>query len=272
MNWHETIEYIRNEPKYESLVKETYIDKNLIENIQAFLKSDEFSATLAFLKDNNILPGCTILDVGAGNGISSLSFSLSGYSVTALEPDLSDTVGAGAIEWLKNHYGLTNLNIITSFGEEMPFEDNTFDLVYARQVMHHAFNLPQFAKSMYRVVKKGKFLITIRDHVISNDQEKEKFLRLHPLHKYYGGENAFKLTEYTGALQDAGFIIKETLGPVDSIINLSPWSKERLKNILKDKFGSVLTLSPILNLGWYLNKLRLKKLPGRLYSILAQKP
>lgn len=271
MNWHETIEYIRNEPKYESLVKETYIDKDLLENIRTFLKSDEFSATLALLKDNNILPGSTILDVGAGNGISSISFSLSGYSVTALEPDLSDTVGAGAIEWLKNHYGLKNLNIITSFGEEMPFEDNTFDLVYARQVMHHAYNLAQFAKSMHRVVKKGNFLLTVRDHVISNEQEKKKFLQFHPLHKFYGGENAFKLNEYTDALLDAGFTIKETLGPVDSPINLSPWSKERLKNMLQNKFGLIATLGPILNLGWYINKLRLRKLPGRLYSILAQK-
>jgi ubiquinone/menaquinone biosynthesis C-methylase UbiE len=272
MNWHDTIEYIRNEPKYESLVKETYIDKDLTENVQAFLKSDEFTETLTFLKDNKILPGSKVLDVGAGNGISSLSFALSGYSVTALEPDMSDTVGAGAIEWLKSYYGLTNLDIITSFGEEMPFEDNTFDLVYARQVMHHAYDLPQFAKSMFRVVNQGKFLLTVRDHVISNEQEKEKFLQFHPLHKYYGGENAFKLDEYTGALQNAGFIVKQTLGPVDSIINLSPWSKDRLKNILKNKFGSLLTISPILDLGWYLNKLRLKKLPGRLYSILSQKP
>lgn len=271
MNWHETIEYIRSEPKYTNLVKETYITKNLIENVEAFLESDEFIATLAFLKDNAILPGNKILDIGAGNGISSLSFALRGYSVTALEPDISDSVGSGAIEWLKENYKLTNLTIITSFGEEMPFDDNTFDLVYARQVMHHAYDLPQFAKSMHRVVKRGKFLLTVRDHVISNNKEKEKFLQHHPLHIYYGGENAFKLTEYTDALQDAGFIIKETLGPVDSIINLAPWSKERLKKILKDKYGSILTLSPILNLGWYFNKLRLQKLPGRLYSILAQK-
>lgn len=271
MNWHDTIEFIRKNPEYEGLVDETFIRNDLVWNVEAFSKSEEFQETLKVLKECKILPGSRILDVGAGNGIACISFAIKGYLVTALEPDLSDSVGAEAIKWLKEHFKIEKISLVSSFGEDMPFEDDYFDLVYARQVMHHAYNLPEFAKSMYRVVKKGGYLFTVRDHVISNDKEKESFFKIHPLHKFYGGENAFKLEEYTNALNNAGFEIKKIFDPTESIINLSPWSKKRFDNVFRQKFGSVLSFVPILALGWHLNKIRLRRMPGRLYSVLSQK-
>jgi SAM-dependent methyltransferase len=271
MNWHETIEYIRKDPAYKELVKEAYFSADLKSNVEAFRISPEFNETLKLIGSFNFEESQSILDIGAGNGISSIALSLEGKSVVALEPDSSDTIGAGAIEKMKLEYHLDNLEIILSYGEDMPFENDSFDIVYTRQTMHHANNLEQFTKSIYRVLKPNGVLFTIRDHVITDTKDKKLFLKKHPLHKFYGGENAYTLDEYKHALISAGFKLSKILGPSDSIINYSPWSKERLASILKNKFGGWVINNIILNLAWSFILYRQKKLPGRLYSFIAIK-
>jgi ubiquinone/menaquinone biosynthesis C-methylase UbiE len=271
MNWHETIEYIRKVPAYEDLVKEAYFSADLKSNIESFRNSPEFKETLELIISLNSSKNLNILDIGAGNGISSIALALEGMNVVAIEPDPSDSIGAGAIEKMKLEYHLNNLEIIMSYGENIPLNDNSFEMVYARQTMHHANNLEQFTKSIYRVLKPNGILLTIRDHVITDEEDKKSFLINHPLHKFYGGENAYTLDEYKQALIGAGFRISKILGPSDSIINYSPWSKDRLAILLKNKFGKWAVNSFLLNLAWLFILYRQKKLPGRLFSFIAIK-
>ena len=271
MNWHETIEYIRKEPIYQQLVEEAYFSADLESNVESFRNSDEFIATLALIKTFNYKNQIHLLDVGAGNGISSVAFALEGFKVISLEPDPSDTIGAGAIKRLKEIYKLAELNVIGSYGENMPFDDDYFDIVYARQCMHHAYNLPEFTKSMYRVVKPKGILLTVRDHVIINDSDKQAFLKKHPLHKFYGGENAFTLMEYKSAITNAGFKVIKILGPADSVINYSPWSFSRVQKIIKEKIGGWAVKGFISRVCWIAIKFRLKFVPGRLYTFISEK-
>ncbi len=111
--------------------------------------------------------------------------------VTAVEPDPSLTVGAGAVRKLKEHYELKNLEDYENFAEDINFKSNYFDIVYIRQAMHHANNLNKFIKECVRVLKPNGLLLTIRDHVIYDEKDKNWFLEYHPLHKIYEGENAF---------------------------------------------------------------------------------
>jgi ubiquinone/menaquinone biosynthesis C-methylase UbiE len=271
MNWHETIEYIRQDPAYKELVREAYFSSDLKSNIESFRNSAEFRETFELIKSLNSKNNLSILDIGAGNGISSVALALEGMNVVALEPDPSDSIGAGAIEKMKLEYQLDNLKIIICFGEDMPFDDESFDIVYARQTMHHASNLEKFTKSIYRVLKPNGILITTRDHVITNNDDKELFLKKHPLQKFYGGENAYTLQEYKHALISAGLKLYKILGPTDSIINYSPWSKDRLAILLKNKFGKWAVNSFLLNVGWSFILYRQNKLPGRLYSFISTK-
>jgi len=271
MNWHETIEYIRAAPSFEETVRDTYLSADLKLNVKAFKNSEEFKETLKLLSSLNIGKGASILDVGAGNGISAIAFALEGFHVTALEPDLSDTVGAGAILKLKEFYNLPTLTIVTTFGEEMPFDDNQFDVAYARQCMHHAYDLQKFTKSIYRVVKPMGLLLTVRDHVASNEAEKQAFFASHPLHKLYGGENAFSLTEYKSAIKNAGFKIKKIFGPVDTVINYYPLSDDMVKTLLKEKLGNWAAGNMFLKLGWLYLKIKSNWIPGRLYTFVAEK-
>jgi len=271
MNWHETIEFIRKEPSFQRLVGEAYLSADLKLNVERFKDSEEFKETLRLISSLNIPKTAKLLDVGAGNGISAIAFALAGYQVTALEPDESETIGHGAITELKEAYTLPGLNIEASFAEDMTLPDNYFDMVYARQCMHHASDLRQFMKSIYRVTKPGGLLLTVRDHVVSDEADKRAFLVKHPLHKFYGGENAFTLDEYKDAFIGAGFKIKEVLGPVSSVINYAPAGVERVKTVLRQKFGPWAANPLFINLGWQMLKYKLNTLPGKLYTFIAEK-
>lgn len=289
MTWEETIQYIRTLPEYKFLVEKAYFEENLPLNVERFIKSEEFAETLNILKSHHPVVE-SILDLGAGNGISSIAFALQGYQVTAVEPDKSETIGAGAISKLKEHYKLNNLEIFEVFAEEIPFSDESFDIVYARQCMHHARNLEKFVAEASRVLKKGGLFITVRDHVVFDPKDKEWFLEIHPLQKFYGGENAFSPEEYKIAMKKAGLEVLQEIKHFDSVINYFPSTKDEIENYQENQislreanlirkisfFGRISFIKKLYHL--YLDKKVGKILPldeknivGRMYSYICRK-
>jgi len=244
---------------------------NLPTNVERFRASAEFQETLSLLR--RYAPAAhTLLDIGAGNGVASLSLALAGYKVTAAEPDVSQVVGTGAIKQLADHYQLPQLTIVEAFGEQLPFADGSFDVVYVRQALHHAADLESFVKEASRVLKKEGLLLTVRDHVVNNERDKARFLARHPLHRYYGGENAFSLPVYQAAFENAGLEVVAILRPSGSVLNYDPWSKEVLKQRLSAIFGSWIVAIPgIMSLGWWLSLRRKEYILGRLFSFVLRK-
>ena len=289
MNWHETIEYIREDPEYSYLVEKTYLEKDLFLNIERFGKSEEFNETIRFLKE--FIPGGkSLLDIGAGNGISAVNFALKNYEVSAVEPDESESVGFKAIEFLIEQYNLNNLHVSKVYAEDMPFEDCSFDIVYVRQALHHAGNLKKFVKECSRLMKPGGILLTVRDHVINNESDKQRFLKSHPLQQFYGGENAYTIAEYETAFAEAGLIQSKRLKHYDSVINYYPMTidefnsypstvissfmqKLRQKIGIFSSFPGLFLLFKIKN-GLFSTSDYLKEdnIPGKLYSFIYQKP
>jgi len=287
MTWEETIRFIRTREEFRWLVEQSYLDENLLLNAERFRSSMEFEETLRLL--NKYAPAAKfVLDVGAGNGISSIALALNGYKVTAVEPDGSLTVGCGAIEILEKEYKTGNLDVINSFGEKLPFEDGHFDVVYMRQAMHHAADLYAFVKEASRVLKNGGVLITIRDHVVYNQKDKQLFLAAHPLQQFYGGENAFSAQEYSSAMTKSGLKIKKMFAYHDSAINYFPASKvdienagemmkERFRASLEKRFGSWVINSPFLQFFELVSLVKNgawrgeRRIPGRMYSFIAVK-
>jgi ubiquinone/menaquinone biosynthesis C-methylase UbiE len=287
MTWEETIKMIREQDDYRELVEKAYFDSDLELNVMRFRKSTEFDETLALIR--NYQPKAkNILDVGSGNGISAVNFALRGFVVTAVEPDPSETIGAGAIRSLKNKLQLDSLQIFEVLAEDIQFPDAHFDIIYIRQAMHHANDLKKFIYEVIRVLKPNGLLLTVRDHVVFDKADKQWFLESHPLHKFYDGENAFRPAEYRNAIEDAGAIIKKELKYYDSVINFSPTStviKNRMqeaylkpfKDGLRKKIG-ILAFIPFIFI-FYQRLKRIDaseaydelKVPGRMYSYIAIK-
>jgi ubiquinone/menaquinone biosynthesis C-methylase UbiE len=276
LTWEEAVQRLKSQADRQELVKACYYDDPLLEAAQRFTNSEEWQAVCSIAKD---WMSCKVLDLGAGNGISSYAFAIAGCEVTALEPDPSDIVGAGAISKLAKEANL-EIEVIQNFGESLPFADNSFDIVHGRQVLHHAQNLPKLCQEAARVLRPNGLFIATREHVISQSQDLDIFLQTHPLHKLYGGENAFMLKQYKRAISQAGLILRDSYGQYQSIINYAPTTKSQYKeNIainLKKYLGAKLAK-------WLCSQPNFIKLvsniytwrdrtPGRLYSFIAIKP
>ena len=154
--------------------------------------------------------------------------------------------------------------------------------MFARAVLHHTKDLQAACREFLRVLKPGGRLVAVREHVISRPQDLPAFLDLHPLHKLYGGENAFLLPQYEAAIRDAGFQLKVVLSPLESAINFAPYTLDGLKLELANRVTrglpgfqqlvrGVLTLPPV----WAVARrvlVRFDHRPGRLYSFVALRP
>jgi SAM-dependent methyltransferase len=290
MTWEEIIIQIRNKPEYHQLVELAYLEEDLVLNVERFRKSEEYIATLKLLREN--CPAgrfLKLVDVGAGNGVASAAFALDGFDVVAIEPDPSLTIGAGAILELKTKFNLTNLEVVEAWGESLPLETAAFDIVYIRQAVHHAARLNEFIMEAARLLRNGGVLLTVRDHVVYNEIDKQWFLQSHPLHKFYGGENAFTEEEYRNAISKSGLSIQKCFHHYDSVINYFPESSSLIEGkrtqrnatisqSFKAKFLGVLGQFPGLK-KWYFNRAERRlgplfderKIPGRLISFIAKK-
>lgn len=283
MTWHEVVTYIQSLPEFEQLCRDSFFTGDLSANCIAFENSDEFKATLKLIQKH--VNGYQLMDVGAGNGIASMAFARNGFKVTALEPDISDLVGIGAIETVKEVFKVKDLTIVNGFFEDYRNAQMAFDIVYSRQCMHHAGDLEAFCESAYRALKPGGIFMTVRDHVVINDEDKYRFLEKHPLHKYYGGENAFKREEYSKAMEKIGFRKLAEYKHFESVINFAPQSvtevstiPESLRKKLSAWIGPVSENLAVKRLIrkvydlWGVSLFDEAKVPGRLVTFIMQKP
>ena len=261
-SWEEAVLWLKAQPDQDELVRACFYDDPLVGAAERYYASPEWEAVRALLGRRS----GRALDVGAGRGISSYALALDGWQVTALEPDPSLVVGGGAIEQLAKATDLP-IQVAKALGETMPFPNATFDLVYGRQVLHHARDLSALCAEMARVLRPGGTFLATREHVIFRDSDLAEFLTHHPLHPLYGGENAYRLSAYKGAIQSAGIRLTQVLNPWSTAINLYPRTDADVAEAIHARFPilptSALTPSVLRRLGWLLRS------PGTNYSFVG---
>jgi SAM-dependent methyltransferase len=273
--WEDAVRWLLQQPEQAALCRSCYYDRPALAAAQRFWSSDEWQALRHHLPP---VRG-SALDVGAGMGVAAYALAHDGWRTTALEPDPSDLVGAGAIRQLASASGLA-IDVMQEWGENLPFADASFDLIHARQVLHHARDLPRFCSELRRVLKPGGVLVATREHVVSSAAQLPAFLAKHPLHSLYGGENAFTLPTYLNALRSAGLHIQRQWGPLQTPINYAPFTEASLVDALAQRAsgmpGAALLVRAALAAPWRRGMLgllsHLDRRPGRLHSFLARRP
>lgn len=95
-----------------------------------------------------------ILDIGCGYGKHSIYLLENSFNVTSID------INEQSIEWLKGYIDkkcITNINLIKSDINDLPFKDNYFDAIICSSVIHHQ-HLKQIKNSIseiYRVLKQN---------------------------------------------------------------------------------------------------------------------
>jgi SAM-dependent methyltransferase len=276
VSWEAAVQWLREQNDQRELVLACYYDDPLLGAAERYYSSEEWQAIRTNLDG---LKRGAALDLGAGRGIASFALAKEGFEVTALEPDPSLLVGAGAIRQLAAETALP-ISICEQYSESIPFPNAHFDLIFGRAVLHHARDLGTACREVFRVLKPGGRFVAVREHVISKAADLPDFLAKHPLHKVYGGEHAFLLKEYLSALVTAGFREPLILSPLSSPINLSPQNEESLR---REACSRLVRYAPAAKMlerilshrPLFRSLLRLLTIvdhrPGRLYSFIADK-
>jgi SAM-dependent methyltransferase len=273
--WEDAVCWLRTQPDKQELVRAAYYDDPLSDAADRYWRSNEWAAV------RDVIDGHKgrALDIGAGRGIASFALAMDGFDVVALEPDPSMIVGAGAIRSLFAEHDL-NIEVVETLSEHLPFADETFDVVYGRAVMHHIGDLSGAMKEFYRVLKPGGIFLGLREHVISKPEDLPAFLKIHPLHYLYGGENAYTLDVYIKAIEDSGLEIQKCFGPLENAMNYAPHDEQSLRQEIAAKFRVIPFAPSIMRailrapmIGRIVMKLvgRFDHRPGRHYSFVAKR-
>lgn len=274
MTWEEAVQELRSKPENKQAILDNYFDADVEVANERFAKSEEFTELLKYIPKQ----AKTILDIGAGRGMATYGFAKNGLVATALEPDSSNDVGAGAIRILAEKHNLP-ITVVETFGESLPFEDNSFDVVYVRQVLHHANDLEKFCVEVHRVLKPNGIFIATREHVLSKESDLQTFLNNHPLHHLYGGEHAFTLDFYLKCINNSGMKVSKIIHPYASVINFAPLSKEQMRNNFANslaKLAGNFIAKTLVGFDFIYQKMVDIKAskdhtPGRVYSFIATK-
>ena len=168
MTTDQAIEHLRADPEHADLIRDSYLGPDTREASSRFEHSAEFEETIDVVGG---FEGREVLDLGAGTGIASLAIANAGAArVYALDPDPSPIVGRGVIASL----GDDRIEILDGIGEAIPMPDESADVVYGRQVLHHTQDLDAVAREAIRVLRPGGMFFCCREHVVADEAELDR--------------------------------------------------------------------------------------------------
>lgn len=136
--------------KLGNLIYSTYTSKSKVDELQQKNRDSEWESIADF-----ITPNSAFLDVGCGTGYSMVKAkSQKNCNVSGIDPNPGQHgVGRFSAELNLSPY------IKQGFSEKIPFEDNSFDVVYSSHVLEHVSDEIQSLKEMKRVLKDDGILI-----------------------------------------------------------------------------------------------------------------
>jgi ubiquinone/menaquinone biosynthesis C-methylase UbiE len=110
-------------------------DESLPDHVMAYLTARRVAFT------RNLVPSGKLLDVGCGTGRFLASMPTAGYELHGID------ISAGMLEEARER----GLDVVEGSSGEMPFEDDTFDIVVTFAVLHHLID-PELVRATLREI------------------------------------------------------------------------------------------------------------------------
>jgi len=126
------------------------------EILDKYISSDNIkqvtSLYYAKLLLKNEIKTLKIMDLGCGDGTSMVEFTKINQNIDWYGLDIEDSPGVNARKIKSDKF-------FTYDGINIPFENETFDIIYTHQVFHHVRFMPELLKEIQRVLKPNGCLI-----------------------------------------------------------------------------------------------------------------
>lgn len=211
------------QPQLRDLIYLCYKTPDFSDNARRYFMSPEFHEAVRILSELGKSPhkGIKVLDFGCGNGVACYALARIGYSVVGVDSSLGKLAGINAAKKIQGLDGV-NFELVHTTGEKIDFPDNSFDIVWIREALHHIMNLIDFLTEIKRVLKPDGIVCCLRDVVIWNESQRAHFFATHPFNHITKDEGCYYLEEYLSAFDKAGLSIEKVLYPHASIINTYP--------------------------------------------------
>ncbi|CAL0312360.1 unnamed protein product [Lupinus luteus] len=162
-----------------------------------FASAGGLETTKKFVAKLGLKPGQKVLDVGCGVGGGDF-YMAENFDVDVVGVDLSINMVSLAIERAIGHKYTVEFECADCTKKTYP--ENTFDVIYSRDVMLHIKDKPTLFRSFYKWLKPGgKLLIT--DYCRSAGTPSVEFAQ----YIEEGGYNLHDIKEYGQMLEKAGF-------------------------------------------------------------------
>jgi len=206
-----------------------------------------------------------ILDLGCGMGGFLVAMKRLGYEIIGLDPNPEYL----EIAKLRAKRYSFNLELIQGYGENLPFSDKSFDLVYCAEVLEHCQNPEKVLGEIYRVLKDdGAVYLTVANRFAFFDSHYQWYF-LNWLPRFLG-ELVIKLKNIQKEDSLSGFqkLSHMHYFTFKSFQKLAEQKGFKIEDVRKRKLENSESISnkTFKKLATFLNKLKLSKIFYSIYQ------
>lgn len=184
-----------------------------------------------------------VLDIATGAG--HVANALAPHVGTVVACDLTESMLETASRFIGEN-GHKNVEFVIADAEDLPFEDDSFDLVTCRIAAHHFADIPRFVAEAYRVTKpKGRFQLI--DNVAPENDHYEQFYNHIEKLRDPSHVRVWKKSEWIQCLENAGFRL-ETMVCFPKPFHFRSWceraglprdEQESLESLIQQASGEI---------------------------------
>jgi ubiquinone/menaquinone biosynthesis C-methylase UbiE len=186
---------------------------------QTHAKGQDLDLLIEFARPR---PEWIALDVATGGGHTALKFAplVARVIATDITPRMLEVAGG-----LADDKGIVNVTFGLADAENLPFDDDLFDLVTCRIAPHHFVNCSGFVRQGSRVLKRGGLLL-VQDHVLPEDEHAARYVDAFERLRDPSHNRAFSETEWLALFQAAGLQVDD-VEQVNKRHAFLPWAERQ---------------------------------------------